>query len=649
MNPLTLTQCEPPELTWAADARPLSSAFNDIYFNQADPEAESRHVFINGNDLPARWHGQRRFCIAECGFGSGLNALLSWDLWRRTRHSGQQLDYIGLEKHPFSVDQLQRALRPFTALQPLAQRLIEAWPMPICGHHLILSVPQDGFNLHLMFGDATACLQQAVMCVDAWYLDGFAPRRNPQMWSDALFTEMARLSTAQATVATFTAAAAVQRGLMATGFTVHKQPGYGRKREMITARYSGQPAPLSLHRSDQCQWAAWPDHSTAAVRRAVIVGGGIGGLSLARALRRRGIAGTVIDVHSRALQGASGNPQAIVMPALTAATSPTALFHLRAFLHALRQYPATCHHRCGVLDVRSDADARAWQQHLLALGLPEDLLRNHNGQLLYPHAGWIDTAALADAWTPCVDEWLSARVESLQQHAAGWRCLDGNGRVLAEGDVLILAAGIHTLQWPQSAALPLRARLGHTALCRAAEAEAVQRPVLLDNGHLLPPHRGLISVGSSHTHLPRSRWFDAPAEDPAIATEIARRWDRHVQAGLIQPLQAVTSRAGVRATAPDHLPLCGPVVDAGHFCAAHAELHHGRHWQHFEPAQAIPGLFVLSGLGSRGYSTAPLLADLLASAIAAAPLPIERQLGKILHPNRFLYRRMKQPAERRDD
>jgi len=640
MNPLTQTYLKPATIQ-RTDGRPHSPLYDDIYFNPTDGLAETRHVFIAGNQLTERWeqHEAEHFCVAETGFGSGLNLLATCQTWKHARDKPRRLTYISTELHPMTMADLRQTHALFPELSPWSERLLRVWPSRRTGfHQLTLS---DDITLLLLLGDVTACLQQLDAKVDAWFLDGFAPRSNPQMWSDRLFKVMAEHSVEGTTLATYTAAGAVRRGLQAVGFEVQKPPGFGHKREMISARFKAGQAPESPVKQP---WHPTPK-STARQPAVTILGAGIAGLSLARSFHRAGHHTTVIDGLKQPMQAASGNPAAMVMPVLTAQPSVEALFYLRAFEHALRSYGTDCFHRCGITELIGHEPASQHRlQQLASAGLDSELLQVKEQQLIYPSAGWVDTDRLRQAWSGHIDQWHSWQINELQAAEDGWALLQ-DGEVVHHCQTLILAAGMMTQSLsPQP--LPLSARLGQTNRITTHSPTSVQQ-ILLNQGYLIPlpdepaGHHHLL--GATFDHVDADQQFEPQPSAPDHLARNLSHWQQHPDFKRLSDPAEVSSHTAIRATTPDHLPLCGPLIDHRQFAADYADLHHGRHWQVYPPAQPLPGLYVLSGLGSRGYTSAPLLADYLQAMISGQPLPLEADLCKIIHPNRFNFRQLKKP------
>ncbi len=225
-------------LDWR-DGQPYSRIFGDIYFSRSSGIEEARHVFLRNNCLAKRWQAlapKGLFTVAETGFGTGLNFLCAWQLWRETAPETARLQFVSTEKYPLSCADLGRALAMWPELSALTRLLLTQYALPSSGMQQLLF--NDGrVTLTLLLGDACETLSQLHAEIDAWFLDGFAPAKNPDMWQPELFDTMSRLSAHGATFATYTCAGMVRRGLISAGFEVEKVPGFGTKREMLRGSY----------------------------------------------------------------------------------------------------------------------------------------------------------------------------------------------------------------------------------------------------------------------------------------------------------------------------------------------------------------------------------------------------------------------------
>lgn len=225
--------------------QPYALAFDDVYFSTDNGLLETDYVFLQGNDLARRWQAlqTQNFTIAETGFGSGLNFLCAAQLWLASAPATARLHFISVEKYPLSLADITQALQLWPALAALSAPLLKQYVQLLNGMPGVMLYEQR-IKLTVLIADASAGLQQlassAMPAIDAWFLDGFAPARNPAMWHPALFAQMAALSTPTTTFATFSSAGIVRRGLTAAGFSVSKKPGFGKKREMLFGSFSGK-------------------------------------------------------------------------------------------------------------------------------------------------------------------------------------------------------------------------------------------------------------------------------------------------------------------------------------------------------------------------------------------------------------------------
>src|SRR5688572_12142939 len=278
---------EPAALAYDARETPFSPVYGDVYHSADSGPGQARHVFLGGNDLPARWAHARVFTIVETGFGLGLNFLATWRAWLDDAARSQRLHFVSVEKHPFDRTALEDLHRRYAEYAPLAAQLHAAWPPLVPGLHR-LHLEGERVTLTLAFGDIANVLPQLRLTADAIYLDGFAPSQNPEMWSPPVMKRLARLSRAGTTLATWSTAGTVREGLQAAGYAVDKRPGFGHKREMLCARY----APRWPLRD------AVPSRVASADRHAIVIGAGLAGAAITERLARRGWRVGLIDARA---------------------------------------------------------------------------------------------------------------------------------------------------------------------------------------------------------------------------------------------------------------------------------------------------------------------------------------------------------------
>ncbi|MBU1723744.1 MAG: bifunctional tRNA (5-methylaminomethyl-2-thiouridine)(34)-methyltransferase MnmD/FAD-dependent 5-carboxymethylaminomethyl-2-thiouridine(34) oxidoreductase MnmC [Gammaproteobacteria bacterium] len=612
---------------------PFNPDFADYYFYQENGLAESRYVFLQGNQLPQRWCGKEQYTIAETGFGTGLNFLATWQAWQDDPQRCKRLHFISIEKHPIRKDALQHLLASWPELEPYASELLASYPPLVTGFHR-LRLAQGRITLTLCFMDVQEALAELVASVDAWYLDGFAPARNPAMWHTSVMQGIASLSHGQTTLATFTAASEVRRNLQAAGFQIEKRPGFGKKREMLTAVLTDVPSGSPLF-----PWFARPVAERS--RSATIIGGGIAGCQIARSLAERGWQVTLLERHARLATEASGNRAGVLTPKMTTQPGWGETFYRQAFLYALQQIHALeqagCEidwAQCGALQLAHEPREAARQQVIQERGLAEDFIRIVDageaaeiagiplsvGASYFPQAGWLNPASLCKALT--AHDNIEVRLQE-------------DAKPLATAGITVIASGREADQYTQTAFLPFLPVMGQTSRAAASGFSAQLKTTLGHEGYLTPPVAGQHIFGATFTRNVR----DAVLE--GVADSVNFRQLAHYLPEFAQSLQRVeSSHAAIRMTTPDRYPVVGALPDEAFFRQAYADLRHGRARQVFPPAKYQEGMFISAGYGSRGLATSGLCAEMLAALVTGEPLPVQATLYRNLHPARFLIRQL---------
>nr|WP_113865060.1 bifunctional tRNA (5-methylaminomethyl-2-thiouridine)(34)-methyltransferase MnmD/FAD-dependent 5-carboxymethylaminomethyl-2-thiouridine(34) oxidoreductase MnmC [Brenneria salicis]NMN91029.1 tRNA 5-methylaminomethyl-2-thiouridine biosynthesis bifunctional protein [Brenneria salicis ATCC 15712 = DSM 30166]RBP66525.1 tRNA 5-methylaminomethyl-2-thiouridine biosynthesis bifunctional protein [Brenneria salicis ATCC 15712 = DSM 30166]RLM32026.1 bifunctional tRNA (5-methylaminomethyl-2-thiouridine)(3 len=656
-------------LSWNEQGTPVSQQFDDVYFSNQDGLAETQYVFLRGNQFPERFltHTRASCIIAETGFGTGLNFLTLWQAFDQFRARSpdatlQRLHFISFEKFPLQRHDLKAAHASWPELAPYADALRQQWPLPLSGCHRLL-LAEGRITLDLWFGDVNALLpaldDSLTHQVDAWFLDGFAPAKNPDMWTDNLFQSMARLCREQGTFATFTAAGFVRRGLQQAGFSVSKIKGFGRKREMLSGILTtALPAPSPT------PWFAHP--AAPAPHDIAIIGGGIASVLTARALQRRGARVTLYCAETQPATGASGNRQGALYPLLNNQHDALSRFFAAAFTFARRQYAALAtqgvafeHQWCGVSQLAYDEKSRLKIEQILQGEWPPELvsavtaqqLEAHNGLPLgaggvtYPDGGWLCPAELtASAMKLAEKQGLVANmntpVSAIEPSAGGWILTFNEGRQ-ATHSTLILANGHQISDWPQTRQLPCYAVRGQVSHIPTTPALQRLQKVLCYDGYLTPvsPRHQQHCIGASYQRGDTGNGYRETEQQENRQRLITclpdAAWASQID------VSGQMARQGVRCALRDHLPLLGAVPDYQRTLDSYQDLRHQqRDAQHLPPAPVYPGLFIIGALGSRGLCSAPLAAEILASQIYGEPLPLDRETLAALSPNRFWIRKL---------
>ncbi len=604
----------PAELAFAGDGTPFSPHYGDIYHSSQGGLEQARHVFLAGNDLPARWAGRQSFVILEIGFGLGLNFLATWQAWRRAQGpAGRKLHYVALEKHPFRLDDLTRIHLGWPELATEACKLHGQWPLPLPGLHRL---DFSDIILTLGFGDAAELLPKLTFSADAIYLDGFAPDRNPELWSDAIASQLGRLAAPGATLATWSVAGDVRRRLASADFRLERRPGFGGKREMLAGRRDGKGLTAGNRSS----------------RRIAIVGAGIAGATVAHVLARRGHSVTVLDAAAAPASGASGNLAGVFRPLPSDDDGKLARLLRAGFLLGRRQFAALPEARCGwtgALHIARDEKHEATQRRIVeALALPVEFCRYLDrgeaaaiagwpvvlGGWWFPEAGWINPPSLCRALLAGIDCRFDFVAGAPGRRKGVWHV--PHGKEIFEADELVLANGIGAAALAAGYELPIRPGRGLVSHLPVASTPAMEI-VATRLGYVTPPIDGLRCAGAT-----------LGADDLDPAPRLADHAENLFRLEMLLPgfakdIDATTleGRVSFRPMSPDRLPLVGPL-------------------------SASDGLWIINGFGARGLVFASICAELLASQIDGEPLPLESDLVRALDPLRFGAKTGRQRARR---
>lgn len=594
------TLVSPALLAWDQYGVPRSKTYGDVYFSVADGLAESRAVFLEGCGLPQAWANRSHFVVAELGFGTGLNILALLQLWQAQAPKNGHLHIFSIEAHPLTAEEAIRALSTWPELADLSALLIAQWPGQARGFHRI-DLPDLRVVIDVAVMEVEEALTSWTGMADAWFLDGFSPAVNPQMWREEVLALVAARSAPSARVATFTVAGSVRRGLAAQGFSVDKRPGFGRKRERLEAVLPGLTQ----------------IESRKVAPTVAVIGAGIAGAALVRAFSRAGLVVRLFEAE-QAGAGASGNPSALMTPRLDAGGGVAGMLHAQAYGHALSVYHRETPQAIlaeGVMQLETaPADSRRFdivaEQDLFE---PQDFERldaaqssDRLGETALVGGLWM-ARALSLEPSSVLQSWLGAvtqgAVASLHREPDGqWTLHDGHGTALTTVDQVFVAAGAGA-----SALLcdlpfvPVRGQASWT------ESGALHTAAAW-GGYAVPTRSGVL-YGATHDRGETQTDIRADDNDRNRAV---------LEAGL--PIlaaqlegQAVQARASLRATVPDQLPVVGQIADQ-------------------------PGLMVLGALGSRGFTLAPLLAEHLVAVSLGHPSPLPRAVIKALEPGRFAER-----------
>lgn len=576
--------------------------------------------------------------------------------------NGSRLHFISVEKYPLTQADLRKALAAWPELAPLSQPLIDQWPLPVSGCHRLLFA--DGrIRLDLWFGDIKEMLPQvphpATGLVDAWYLDGFSPAKNPEMWTQDLFDDLARLARPDATLSTFTCAGFVRRGLIAAGFAMKKVKGHGSKREMLAGVREGKVPQQSI-----APWYARPAGREGEV---LIIGGGIASAMTALSLVERGRHVTLLCEDGEPASGASGNRQGALYPLLNGEHDALSRFYSLAFCFARNRLLALAKHHpvafslCGVTQLGYDDKSAAKLAKMGQGPFPPELMHPLSAAeveqvvglpcdadgVSYPLGGWLCPADLTRAAireaqaSGRLEVVFNAAVTRIAEEDDGWRVESQDGRAW-QAPNLVVAAGHKLPALLPFAELPLYPVRGQVSHVPTTAGLSQLKTVLCYDGYLTPAHNGAHCIGASYGRNQTDLAYRADEQEQNRARLQAclpdQTWPAEVDVSGAQ------ARIGVRCASRDHLPVAGPVARLA--ALADHDVNAPADQQSALPLHA--GLYVLGALGSRGLCSAPLCGELVASEICGDPLPLASDLLEALHPARYWVRRLRRGKPLRD-
>ena len=661
-------------LSWNDQEAPVSTTFDDVYYSKANGLEETRYVFLGHNQVESRWQELEdspatQFTIVETGFGTGLNFLATCIAWNKSGLNQARLHFVSIEKYPLTPTDLRKALGQWPELADISEQLLHHYPPLVPGFHRI-AFPQLRVELTLVFADVITAIDQMMLQADAWYLDGFAPGKNPDMWQDALFQGMARLSKPQASFATFTAAGIVKRGLQAAGFNVKKVPGFGHKRDMLAGVLE---TPVNRPEKLPMEQAPWFISRPAqpAPKTALVIGAGLAGSNTAYALAQRGVQVTVLEKNDAIAAEASGNPVGITFTKLSPFDTPQNRFYQKAYLYAVQAIAQRLQGSSlqegkdyalnGVLRFAFDAKEKAEQEKLQQSGLwPESFatamsqadcaaLLGFPSQLegfFLKKGGWLTPAEFCQVSLahPLIDVVTGAKAESMSWEGDHWAVETGSATFRASA--LIVASSFGAAQLAPLSHLPLRSVRGQiTYVPATAESEQHLQHALNYDGYITPAKKGFHCVGA--TFQPKSCDTDFYAHDHAKNLNAFKEAVPWLYEKLIAennpdvvveqwPLQQ--GRVAFRCQSPDYLPIIGPVPDLDAFLTDYADLRRGVVKKPYPTGNFLPACYVNLAHGSRGITSSLMGAEIIAADLCAEPQLIDRDVLQAIHPARFIIR-----------
>lgn len=647
-----------PDLEWGSDGVPRDQINDDVYFSVHNGLEETREVFFRACGLPQRWQAMRKrvpgadntFTIGELGFGTGLNIVALLQLWKAHRPTPDaRLEVVSFEGRLMRREDAQAALSAWPELAGEIGVLLGVWPRRARGLQRVCL--GSGMALTLVQDEVAPALVQASFKADAWFLDGFSPAKNPDMWSTEVMQQIAKHSAPNCVVGTYTVAGHVRRGLAAGGFEVSKQPGFGTKRERMQAIYPTLTVPdvysdpLLLRTVHECPSSV------------IVIGAGIMGACIGQAFHARGCDVTILDKGADIHEGASANPLGLVAPRLDGADTPQARLLIDAYLAAIAFYKGqskgawpvdTCHFSSTKEEVGRHArikDDPPLDADLLGV------LEKDGVQLGLEYRGSMAVSPV-DVRSQLLSDlnvvW-NTNVTSVGGEDDSQRCVQGvcDGHTFEyKADVVIFAAGMGINELVGGEGLALRGRGGQLECALYGGPDFAR-----SKGHYVVGANGKIVFGATYQES------DGEAPD---ASDAARAENMHALEGLapevadcVPPANIVSSTA-VRAATTDQLPFAGRLPEFSAYREVYGEdLRTGRVLKAVDETTSKAlyqsGIYAAGGLGSRGLTWAPFLAQILVADAFGGPVPTGADSRELIAPARFFMRQLKREKPKKEE
>lgn len=579
---------------------PRSDQFDDIYFSAHDGLEETAHVFLAGNDLPHAWEGKDHFVIAETGFGTGLNFFSAWKLFEENSESFQTLDFISFEKYPLTPEFIAQALSPWVDFfEGRIDLFLQKYPIRVAGFHRIKI--NSKITLTLIFDDMNMAIESLDVGVDCWFLDGFTPSKNPDMWSNILFQNMARLSNEGASFATFTAAGFVRRGLKEVGFEVHKIKGFKYKADMSVGVFQGTQKKLERIKNKP--------------QKIAIIGGGLAGTSCAYVLKQYGFTPVIYEGAASLAAGGSGNEIGFYNPRFSKLRDDLSHFFTSAYAQFIGMAriagEAINYDPCGALHVMNTDEKRErlisvkenWGWHADHVEILESELATHKagieieGQSLFlPDSGSVCPYKLCAYYAQGVEVHLNHEVTNFED---------------LDADAVIICTAYQVKNFPVLNWLPVERVRGQITNIHTNDILKNLKCNVHYGGYISRYKEGFHATGSTF-----EKWRDETCVREEDNQKNILSLKQNIKILENNDIQPQSGWVGFRTASNDRFPIIGVVPN-------------------------YESVYVSTAFGSHGLLGSLMGAHFLADILRGFSCALPRETACALSPQRFIDRAAK--------
>lgn len=605
----------------------LSEVTHDIYFNPEDPIGESIHNFLIPNRLSERFQEDRSVSIAELGFGAGLNFLLTLRMWAEERRPGA-LHYISFEKNPVAWNDLNHFYQSLPELMEYIH-LLEFDRVSLHPGINTIFLKELNATLILIIGEVNEWLSQMNFKADVWYLDGFAPSLNPDMWSTAIIKEISSHSATSTSLSSFSVNGNLRRELVNSGWNVQKLKGYKNKREMLTAIFSGTSDVLEKTPGDATD--NFPAKKLNPKKKIAIIGAGIAGCSLAYYLSEHSHDVTIFDDRTSMLNHASDNPLALIMPELSRQADARSLLLMNAMSFLQRSFKSlniydSIFIPSGVIRFPTSERLKLLIEELPSFGIPDPIARaispsetskrlgfeTRHSSLFFEESGFIEPRSLCRKYLElCNQTVISKVVSQIKPSRNSWVLFDRFGSEIGAFDVVVLASGVGSADLCSDlVSIPFTKNFGQI-LSFESEAKISNLPICFQ-GYLIG-NENRYCLGATYEHAEVKLSFEETKK------ELFNKLENVIGESNIAKIKPANLeiKGAYRANTPDRLPYSGSLENGN-------------------SSVNLNGLFLHTNFGSRGFTLAPLLSSQLACQLSNKMDILDRKLISAINPLRFI-------------
>ncbi|WP_444997677.1 bifunctional tRNA (5-methylaminomethyl-2-thiouridine)(34)-methyltransferase MnmD/FAD-dependent 5-carboxymethylaminomethyl-2-thiouridine(34) oxidoreductase MnmC [Aliikangiella sp. IMCC44359] len=665
---------KPAKIEWRNN-QPFNLEFDDIYFSSEGGVDESNYVFIEGNQLEKDWSNKQQsdFSIIELGFGSGLNFFNTVTLWQQITkqnayNKNNHLHYLSIEKRPLTVSDLKLITHHWPQFSKLSTKLIRNYPSLTYGRHQIF-LKEYQVTLTLFFMPVDDALQDLVtesnyqadkLKIDHWFLDGFAPSKNTEMWAPSTCEKIAHLSKPGTRLASFSVASQVKTPLKEVGFKIIKRKGFGRKREMLTATFAppqtNSPTAKFINLKYERPWLHYKQ--TTKPKQVAIIGGGIAGCATAYCLAQKGIAVDIFEHSKHLASQASGAAAGIFHPQLTSDMNYSSQFSWLGYLYLLRFLAELPKVEKDAVIIQSGLirllDSATQKDELLNL---IDELRLHNWvshvpahinperSLLFPHAAALNMSKLCKLFINQIDTsqkrlLLNTSVTAVNQQDNQWEVITNQQKLVYQH--VIFCGGAKSQLHNQFINFSTNVTRGQTCAFSHPLLGEQLKQILCEQIYLVPHENHAFILGATFDELHDDKLnYHSQKNLLDKATNLLQTMQLPFLSDSQKQALELQGTIGYRLHSQDRLPIVGGVTDKTKLTHDFTGLGQKRLLRDKLSYYNIPGLWLNTAYGSHGLINSLLASQHLASLINNDISPIPQTLAEAIHPARFIIKKLK--------